>query len=124
MTAMLTKLAANGHSASAIAAMLNRAFGTAFDGAAIRHKAAARGIALRRAKDATVLRVSLSPETERALRLAARSRGQPLERMVRDLVAVVASDHLIGAVLDIPVPATRRRPNGNGAPVNAAAPRS
>ena len=120
---MLTKLAANGHSASAIAAMLNRAFGTAFDGAAIRHKAAARGIALRRAKDAAaVVQVSLSRETERALRSAARERGQRLESLVQDIVAVVAGDHLVAAVLDIPVPAPRRRPNGAAA--NAAAPRS
>jgi hypothetical protein len=124
MLAMLMKLASHGHSASSIAGMLNLAFGSVLDGGAIRNKAAACGIVLRRAKDAVVLQVSLSRETERALRSAARDRGQRLERLAQDLLAVLASDRLIDAVLDVPVPATRTRRRPNGAAVNAAASRS
>jgi hypothetical protein len=118
MMAMFLKLAAHGHSASSLAAMLNRAFAVELDADAVRAKAGACGITLRRANDAAVLQVSLSRETERALRTAARERGQPVEKLARDVLAVVASDRLIDAVLDQPV-TKAPQPRRNGAPVNA-----
>jgi hypothetical protein len=112
MTRMLVKLAVHGHSASAIASMLNRSFGTVFDSAAIRYKAHAVNVLLRRATGARTLPVPISSATESALRDAARDRAMSVEKLAGELLAVLASDHLVEAVLDIPVPATRtRRPH-------------
>jgi hypothetical protein len=120
LVAMLVKLAGHGHSASAIASMLNLAFGTEVDAGAVRHKAHALGVPLRRATGARILPIPMTSATECTLREAARDRAMSIEELASELLAILASDHLIQAVLD-PVPAPRRRPNG--APLNAAAPR-
>jgi hypothetical protein len=123
MMAMLVKLAAHGHGASSVAAMLNRAFGTELDAASVHHKADALGVPLRRATGARTFPVPMSSATESALREAARDRAMSIERLAGELLAVLCTDHLIDAVIDQPVPATRTRRRPNGAPVNAA-PRS
>jgi len=125
---MLKKLAANGHSATQIAGTIGRAFGITLDADAVRHKAKMLGVPLRRATGARILPIPISSATESALREAARDRAMSIERLASELLALLCTDRLIGAIMDDAAPkAVKKNPHDadsfrakpNGAPVNA-----
>jgi len=122
MTTRLLEMAARGFAGPAIATALSAmqaADKTPLTAESIRKKCCALGIALRPVRPPKQCRVEIGHDTRAILARAAKVRGVSVSRLARQILATVAVDGLVNAVLDTPaMPKVRHRERRNGVPVN------